>query len=719
MATLYIPIDVPIPTGNTLWVDAVNGDDATGVSDRQDRPFLTLTAAKTAATAGDLIRVRPGTYDEKNLLKNGANWYFEQGSKVIYTGATNGSIFDDGPDGANGPVVCTIDGFGEFEWTNDFGAATTNFGVVHIQNAGSNVVINGLSIENSGNNFQYGWTVLQEKGLLTVNMAQKIHSLGGAYNLGWYGGTGWINTPDIQGTGNSITWIGDATGGDWYVNSESIIGTGGDIMISTTTDDTVGALWITAKLIKGDMSTGVVSGISGKVYISAQKMWNTNASAPVVNSAGLFLWATVQKMTAESGQFFRCEASSGTVILEVQQYESKLVGEVVSTYGSIYNEGANLTLIGGVMTITNAGETQKGLEHVDGTTLVKGMTFDLTGNDQADSYPVLVSGAGLTLENCTLKPPSGTPSVGGSSVSFLSSGGTVYEPLQATVTVDGDLFYDDGADPSGKVSTGNADGTWSWAAQTGGGAVDSVNGETGAVVLDASDVGADPAGSAASAQTAAIAAAATDATTKANAAQAASQPLDSDLTAIAALTPANDDVIQRKAGSWVNRTMAQLWADLKSLADLVYAALAPPSFITYTGGSVATTSTSFANVHASASLAVPSAGFYEFQFLITYQSAATTTGARFGINGTMANSYLAGVCSYSAALADRGASPIRDYDAGGAVASSFAASADIPAVLTGFAQFSGAGTLSLRFATSVGGSAITVTALTGFIRKQN
>jgi hypothetical protein len=40
------------------------------------------------------------------------------------------------------------------------------------------------------------------------------------------------------------------------------------------------------------------------------------------------------------------------------------------------------------------------------------------------------------------------------------------------------------------------------------------------------------------------------------------QPLDSDLTAIAALTPTNDDIIQRKAGAWTNRTLAQLIADL-------------------------------------------------------------------------------------------------------------------------------------------------------------
>ncbi len=40
------------------------------------------------------------------------------------------------------------------------------------------------------------------------------------------------------------------------------------------------------------------------------------------------------------------------------------------------------------------------------------------------------------------------------------------------------------------------------------------------------------------------------------------QPLDSDLTAIAALSPANDDIAQRKSGAWTNRTMGQLATDL-------------------------------------------------------------------------------------------------------------------------------------------------------------
>ncbi len=40
------------------------------------------------------------------------------------------------------------------------------------------------------------------------------------------------------------------------------------------------------------------------------------------------------------------------------------------------------------------------------------------------------------------------------------------------------------------------------------------------------------------------------------------QPLDQDLTDIAALTPSNDDILQRKAGVWTNRTPAQLKVDL-------------------------------------------------------------------------------------------------------------------------------------------------------------
>lgn len=43
------------------------------------------------------------------------------------------------------------------------------------------------------------------------------------------------------------------------------------------------------------------------------------------------------------------------------------------------------------------------------------------------------------------------------------------------------------------------------------------------------------------------------------------QPLDSDLTAVAGLSPSNDDIVQRKSGAWANRTMAQVLADLAAV----------------------------------------------------------------------------------------------------------------------------------------------------------
>lgn len=55
---------------------------------------------------------------------------------------------------------------------------------------------------------------------------------------------------------------------------------------------------------------------------------------------------------------------------------------------------------------------------------------------------------------------------------------------------------------------------------------------------------------------------ATNAQTAIEELDAEKQPLDSDLTTIAAIAPSNDDIIQRKAGAWTNRTLAQVKTDL-------------------------------------------------------------------------------------------------------------------------------------------------------------
>lgn len=93
-----------IPVGNTLFVDIVNGDDATGERGNLAKPYQTMNAAKQDALAGDRIEVGPGTYPETtNIWKSGVAWSFSNNTTVSVT------INDGGVSG-----TCTVDGFADF-----------------------------------------------------------------------------------------------------------------------------------------------------------------------------------------------------------------------------------------------------------------------------------------------------------------------------------------------------------------------------------------------------------------------------------------------------------------------------------------------------------------------------------------------------------------------------------------------------------------------------
>jgi hypothetical protein len=86
-----------VPTGNLLWVDAVNGVDALATRGRMTIPFKTLVAAKNAAGnipgVADTIIVLPGThYTDQQLAKSGVNWHATNGAVIMGT-ATNTPLF--------------------------------------------------------------------------------------------------------------------------------------------------------------------------------------------------------------------------------------------------------------------------------------------------------------------------------------------------------------------------------------------------------------------------------------------------------------------------------------------------------------------------------------------------------------------------------------------------------------------------------------------------
>lgn len=112
----------------------------------------------------------------------------------------------------------------------------------------------------------------------------------------------------------------------------------------------------------------------------------------------------------------------------------------------------------------------------------------------------------------------------------------------------------------------------------------------------------DAAGAAAAAQAAAI---------------AASQPLDSDLSAIAALAPADGDWIQRVAGAWLNRTIAQL----KEALGYVEAT---------TTSDFGTTSTTYVDV-TGAAVALAASTDYDITIMGDWTSSNNSGQATFGI----------------------------------------------------------------------------------------
>ena len=137
------------PFHKTIWVSkGGTATDTRVVGDTYyvNKPFATLSAAKGAATSGDTICVLPGTYAEKNLLKNGVNWYFFPGAIIDHTTNVAGAIWDDSAThGANAAITCRIMGYGQFKNSSPFNNPTST---IYISNASSDILIECDRVEN-------------------------------------------------------------------------------------------------------------------------------------------------------------------------------------------------------------------------------------------------------------------------------------------------------------------------------------------------------------------------------------------------------------------------------------------------------------------------------------------------------------------------------------------------------------------------------------------
>src|SRR5258705_7452520 len=234
-----------------LVVSQQTGNDAT--ASRYGFPYKTLGAAKTAAVSGDTIVVADGTFNERDLLKNGVNWYFIVGTKVFYQPASSSgldrAIFDD----SAGAVTCRIDGYGEFVWDADHGNLVTTGGqsasVVWLQNSASEVSIRAYRASNgpTAPQGQDTHTILLENCTQfygSFEILENSTAPGGAFT--WFDGNFNLYSKIIPAADSSYTvWAREPAGGstkNGYI--------GGDLIDNTSSVSAPLAINVNSSLYK-------------------------------------------------------------------------------------------------------------------------------------------------------------------------------------------------------------------------------------------------------------------------------------------------------------------------------------------------------------------------------------------------------------------------------------------------------------------------------------
>lgn len=442
-------------TGKTLHVDATNGSNSKGARGKH-LAFATITAAKAAAVSGDTIIVHPGTYTETDLLKNGVNMHFHAGAIVVNdvssTTIKNGTaatkaIFDD----SGAAVTARITGDGEFRVL--FGTPDRTDDVIQWlevpTNANRRAFINishastDLSVQFDRATYS-GFSSTGIQMIYVVNCARcditgrSLDTLNTAINY------------DIGGAPYGPTLVSDSFGGIWWAQGETYInieiiksglyaiypeGTG----VSGETN-----LWVSARLVEAyNFAPFYANGAAnanykvwltvdeirhpyggntfniqcnGKIYIEAKKM-GALAGGKVfdiqaASATGLTLWIKSQKMTGAGSAGAQELITIGgtnnfpvTAYVDVEHFEELVDGSSAgSTFGTIRVRGTSTKAVirdGTVVTRQN----RYGFQHDAGTTHLANMRIESNATNDADNKCVIATGAGLTLDNCTLIAP--------------------------------------------------------------------------------------------------------------------------------------------------------------------------------------------------------------------------------------------------------------------------------------------------------------------------
>jgi hypothetical protein len=397
VASLFGQCPTPTPgTSETAYVTIVHSDGTRTRYALPPNPSTTdrgcvVTYAKNQATAGDTIVVGPGEAEVKNLLKNGVNWSLADGVVLENTTDDTVGIFDDGPSGANGPVVSSISGRGVIKCTSPSSTPST----INVVNSGSNIHVQAKEASNQSPEA----VIHQENGTGYFNI-DRIDGTSGNRSRGvsWLGGETYVEADEIISYSKAIYSLPGNTSpprSDLWVRAKKIqslyvyaIGS-----VGTTNGSKI---WVDAEFIGGGTGPGgAVFVTSNEVHITSQKIDNQSSDFGI-NNAGGALWVTAQKVTGELASATNAEfVSSGSSIshLDVLQWELlgnqsaavNVWGGTVFASGRVWQTGTGdgFNCSGGTLYVEHANiSTQTGhydlVQSGSGALSVTGTVYDAT-----------------------------------------------------------------------------------------------------------------------------------------------------------------------------------------------------------------------------------------------------------------------------------------------------------------------------------------------------
>jgi hypothetical protein len=290
-----------IPFGNTLFVDAVNGNDSTALRGRQDKPFLGGKAAQNAAVSGDTIVILPGSYVDRsqwsNLGKDGVNWFAMPGAKISFDAYLSSpfslfNVFCDAATVSGGHITSraamkySVTGHLQVELTDSWGAQGNVAGIINVGHPGSDIsiTVDSLSVVDDGAEDTYG-----DYLSLVANYGARLHvnarllSTVSAYGIWWAKGDTTISAASILSNvlAAAPSWAasipiyaqfdGVSEYGQLWVRAQRIESSKSCIFFSGGTS--AFRAWIECDSLISSSETAIqAQGTGGRVYVTAEKI---------------------------------------------------------------------------------------------------------------------------------------------------------------------------------------------------------------------------------------------------------------------------------------------------------------------------------------------------------------------------------------------------------------------------------------------------------------